>query len=180
MVTRAWRVYGADGHRQRESFGASWGFKERKGEPPRRVKVFNSDVTGTNDYSLIVITSSTAAECERRLQGQISDGVFENSRTGRVEEVNPVMSLEDTAMWMVSDDHRKRFAAEYLQTVIREERLAKVIERIADGTANFVPNCSIELLEEQRAAMLTYLYVLEERAKLEQVDVTAARWLGRC
>lgn len=88
-ITRTWKVYGADGHRQRESFGESvkWDFSC----PAYGVRIFeadNFDKTGTHDYSLIRITRNTYEECESELNGQISDGYFENSRVGKVVETN--------------------------------------------------------------------------------------------
>lgn len=87
-VTRTWKVYGADGHRQRVSFSPSVKYDwsdERLGT--RILEVRNSDITGTNDYTVVRITRDSAEECERELEGQITDGLFENSRVGRVEEV---------------------------------------------------------------------------------------------
>ena len=87
-VTRTWKVYGADGHRQRESFGKSvrWDWSnERDG-----IRIFeadNFDKTGTHDYSLIRITRDTAKLCDEEIEGQICDGYFENSRVGKVIEV---------------------------------------------------------------------------------------------
>lgn len=46
-----------------------------------------SDKTGTNDYVILKITRNTADDCEYELFGQISDGIFENSRVGIIEEV---------------------------------------------------------------------------------------------
>ena len=87
-VTRTWMVYGVDGHRQRQSFGESvnWDWSnERDG-----VRIFeadNFDKTGTHDYSLIRITRNTWDECGDEMEGQISDGYFENSRVGKVVEI---------------------------------------------------------------------------------------------
>lgn len=86
-VTRAWKVYGLEGHRQRESFNPSCSYNWTEGEDIRKIEVENSDKTGTNEYSLIRITRNTPGECERELRGQISDGVFENSRVGEVIEI---------------------------------------------------------------------------------------------
>ncbi|MBD5554869.1 MAG: hypothetical protein HDQ95_05845 [Roseburia sp.] len=86
-VTRAWKVYGAEGHRQRESFNPSYTYDWTDGDNVRKIEVENSDKTGTNDYSIIRITRNTAEECERELDGQISDGIFENSRVGEVVEI---------------------------------------------------------------------------------------------
>lgn len=87
MITRAWKVYGRDGHRQRESFSKSYKYDFSKGENTRIIEVENSDKTGTNDYSIIRITRNTAEECDRELSGQLSDGIFENSATGKIEEI---------------------------------------------------------------------------------------------
>lgn len=87
MVTRTWKVYGAEGHRQRESFYSSHRFDSTSGSDVRIVEVENCDKTGTNEYSLVRITRNTAEECEEELDGQISDGIFENSRVGLVVEV---------------------------------------------------------------------------------------------
>lgn len=87
-VTRAWRVYGAEGHRQRESFFESYKHdfsSEQKGV--RILEVENSDITGTNEYTIVRITRNTEDECEEELWGQISDGIFENSRVGKVVEI---------------------------------------------------------------------------------------------
>ena len=88
MFTKAWRVYGADGHRQRESFNKSYTFDfSNDKDGVRIISVYNSDITGTNEYSVIIITRNTADECDTEFFGQLSDGVFENSRTGRTAEI---------------------------------------------------------------------------------------------
>lgn len=87
MYKRSWNIYGADGHRQRESFFPSYVWDFSEGEDVRIIEVENSDKTGTNEYSIIRITRNTSEECEKELWGQISDGVFENSRVGKVEEI---------------------------------------------------------------------------------------------
>lgn len=80
MFKKTWKVYGAEGHRQRESFFESYthDFSDDK-VGTRIITVENSDVTGTDMYSLISIIRNTAAECDEELDGQISDGIFENS-----------------------------------------------------------------------------------------------------
>lgn len=88
MITRVWKVYGAEGHRQRESFYPSYkhNFSNEK-DGVGIIVLLNSDVTGTNDYSIVIITRETAEQCLEEFDGQISDGIFENSRTGRIEEI---------------------------------------------------------------------------------------------
>ena len=87
QVTRSWKVYGSDGHRQRESFFESYKWDFSSEGKARIIEVENSDKTGTNDYSIIRITRNSAEECEAELWGQITDGVFENSKVGDVEEI---------------------------------------------------------------------------------------------
>lgn len=85
MVTKAWKVYGLEGHRQRESFCDSYvhDFSNEK-DGTRIIAVHNSDKTGTNEYSIIIITRDTEEHCEKEFSGQLSDGIFENSRTGKI------------------------------------------------------------------------------------------------
>lgn len=90
MVTRTWKVYGTEGHRQRESFFPSYRYdfsNEQNGT--RIIEVDNFDKTGTHDYSVVRITRDTAKLCAAELNGQISDGIFENSRVGQILEVLP-------------------------------------------------------------------------------------------
>ena len=87
-VTRTWKVYGAEGHRQRESFGRSVKYDwSNKTDGVRIFEAENFDKTGTHDYSLIRITRNTWEECDEEMEGQISDGYFENSRVGKVIEI---------------------------------------------------------------------------------------------
>lgn len=87
-VTKIWKVYGRENHRQRESFNASYlnDFSNAK-DGIRIIEVFNSDKTGTNDYTIVIITRNTEEECRREFDGQLSDGIFENSHTGKIEEI---------------------------------------------------------------------------------------------
>lgn len=87
-VTRMWKIWGWDGHRQRESFNLSHSHDFSNKECGTRIiEVFNCDKTGTNDYTIVKITRDSAEDCERELLGQESDGIFENSRTGKIEEI---------------------------------------------------------------------------------------------
>lgn len=80
------------------------------------------------------------------------------------------MELKDTIELMTSDDYKDRFRAEYLQTKIRYDKLLKTLVKYDSGTLPFEP-ANVELLREQAAAMGRYLYLLEERAELEQIKI---------
>ena len=80
------------------------------------------------------------------------------------------MELKDTITLMTSEDYKDRFIAEYQQTKIRYDKLHKMLVKYDAGTLPFKPT-NISLLREQAAAMGRYLYLLEERAELEQIEL---------
>lgn len=87
MVTKAYKVYGRDGHRQGASFLASVDYEIRKKDTSVLIIIENSDLTGTHNYSLVTIIAESAEECRDTLDAQISDGYFENYHVGRVVEI---------------------------------------------------------------------------------------------
>ena len=81
------------------------------------------------------------------------------------------MELKDTIEGMTSEDYKERFKAEYQQLVIRYNKLSEVIKKHFNGTLEFNLSCDINLLLEQRAAMGTYKEILEDRAKIEGIEL---------
>lgn len=88
--------------------------------------------------------------------------------------------LKETVPYMLSDDYKERFKAEYHQTKIRYERLKKFNTRIqAAEKTEFMDNavempehdCPVDLLREQQAVMGNYLHILEVRAVIEGIDL---------
>ena len=120
-ITRAWKVYGQEGHRQRESFSPSYVYDFSDGSDLRIIRVLNSDKTGTNYYSIVFITRNTAAECEAEFRGQIDDGIFENSRVGNVEEIN--VKFWYTSFYTVRSS-RKLFITGYISTTTYRAKIA--------------------------------------------------------
>ena len=94
MTTRTWKVYGYEG-RQRASFSSSAKYDWSSEGKTRIVEILNSDKTGTNDYSIIRITRDTADECFMELNGQLSDGIFENCRVGAITEITDEQGESD-------------------------------------------------------------------------------------
>ncbi len=88
-ITKTWKVYGRDGHRQRMSFGesVSWDWSD-KNFGTRILEVDTCEKTGTNDYVIVRITRNTSEECDRELSGQITDGYFENAAVGKIVEID--------------------------------------------------------------------------------------------
>ena len=79
---KVYHVYGEYGHRQRESFGESYELFHE--ESKTMILVRNSDITCTNDYTEIEIIAKNEKECDEILDAQLTDGIFEDCRTGKV------------------------------------------------------------------------------------------------
>lgn len=81
------------------------------------------------------------------------------------------MELKDTVKLMTSEDFKDRFKAEYRQLENRVEGLRIMLEKYKAGELPFKPKCSYELLHEQLVHMEAYARTLDERAKIEGIDL---------
>ena len=81
------------------------------------------------------------------------------------------MKLYQTAELMNSVDYKDRFKAEYLQLKIRMNGLKTMLDKYKAGTLPFKPSCSYDLLNRQYKVMILYASYLEERAKIENIDI---------
>lgn len=79
--------------------------------------------------------------------------------------------LNETIELMTSADYKDRFKAEYWQTKIRYDKLCMMLEKWKAGKLDFEPTCPMYTFVRQTAWMSGYLNVLEERAKIEEVDL---------
>ncbi len=68
-------------------------------------------------------------------------------------------------------DWKERVQLEYKQLKERYDKLHSMLVKYEAGTLEFTPNCPLDLLKEQAAAMGKYLYVLEVRAQIEGIDL---------
>lgn len=82
-----------------------------------------------------------------------------------------MIAFGETGSMMLSDDYKERMKAEYWQVKHRYDSLHRMVVKYEAGTLDFTPSCSLELLKEQKAAMGKYLYVLEVRAQIENVNL---------
>lgn len=136
-MIKMYKVTGLGNHRQRESFFPSYKFTDFEGI---KTSVLNSDVTGTNNYSILILEADTKEKIEEALDGQLYDGIFENSNFGEVieitekEEVNKyvneyvpdmklIMSAEYYKTWKDSTIQRGK-----VEELTREEAL-EIIRR---------------------------------------------------
>lgn len=81
------------------------------------------------------------------------------------------MELKDTFKMMISENYKERLKAEYFQLKIRLEGLEKMLFKYKDGVLEFTPSCSYELLFSQLVNMKQYLNILEERLKIENINL---------
>ena len=81
------------------------------------------------------------------------------------------MKLQDTVDLMLGTDFKDRFKAEYYQLDNRIAGLQRMLEGYKNGTLNFTPNCSCEILHTQLVYMEAYRNVLEERAEIENIEL---------
>lgn len=81
------------------------------------------------------------------------------------------MELKDTLEMMNSEDFKERFKAEYMQIKIRYDKLDEMTVKYEAGTLPFTPNCSLELLKEQKKHMGNYIRCLKIRAEIENIKL---------
>ena len=67
------------------------------------------------------------------------------------------------------DDWKERFKKEYYELRERFSKLEYMVSKYEKGTLEFKPNCPIDLLKSQLSTMHNYLWILQERAKLEGI-----------
>ncbi|WP_278626872.1 crAss001_48 related protein [Thomasclavelia cocleata] len=81
------------------------------------------------------------------------------------------MELKDTIEMMQSDDYKERFKAEYQQVKISYDKLDEMTVKYEAGTLPFTPNCSLELLKQQKMFMGNYIRTLKIRAEIEGIEL---------
>lgn len=69
------------------------------------------------------------------------------------------------------EDWQRRFIDEYNALKDKYTKLHKMVVKYEAGTLEFEPNCPLDLLQQQKAAMGQYLYCLELRAEIEGIEL---------
>ncbi len=88
--------------------------------------------------------------------------------------------LQELFNLMSSADHRDRLLAEYMQLDERVNALNRMLNGYREGTLNFTPNCSYDLLHTQFVAMMLYLEALKERLRIENITLPGVEHNGEC
>ena len=68
-------------------------------------------------------------------------------------------------------DWKERVVQEYKELKERYNKLHRMLIKYEAGTLDFTPNCSLELLKEQKMYMGEYLRILEIRSEIEDIDL---------
>ena len=69
-------------------------------------------------------------------------------------------------------DWQQRFVIEYEELADRAEKLHAFLTKYDAGVLDFTPQTPIGLLRAQLSIMCAYMSILEERAELEDVDLS--------
>jgi hypothetical protein len=85
------------------------------------------------------------------------------------------MELKDTIEMMTSEDYKERFKGEYCQLGIRYNKLNNMVKNW--DNLNFKPTCPKSIYKSQLWNMYLYLCDLEERARLENIELPDLRGL---
>ena len=69
-------------------------------------------------------------------------------------------------------DYKERMKNEYAELKEKYNKLHNMLVKYDAGKLEFTPTCPIELLREQASVIGRYLYILETRALIEEVDLS--------
>ena len=72
------------------------------------------------------------------------------------------------------EDYKLRMVKEYKELKGKYDKLHAMLVKYDAGKLDFTPTCPIDLLRRQASVMGQYLYILETRAVIENVDFNAA------
>lgn len=67
--------------------------------------------------------------------------------------------------------YKERMVNEYWALKDKYDKLHKMLVKYDAGKLDFTPTCPIEILREQAGVMGNYLYILEKRAIIEDIDL---------
>lgn len=80
--------------------------------------------------------------------------------------ITPKQKKEDIKM-----DYKERMRNEYIELKDKYDKLHRMLVKYDAGKLDFSLNCPIQLLRDQAATMGKYLYILETRALIEEVEL---------
>ena len=88
--------------------------------------------------------------------------------------------FSEILQYIDGETYRERTIGEYWFVKTKYERLHKMIIKREAGKLDFTPNCSMEQWEMQAKAMGEYLYQLELKAAIEEIDLDDIFYAKEC
>lgn len=95
--------------------------------------------------------------------------VFTEEELKMIDAYTPEETLEEKLS--AEPEYYSRMRAEYRELKSRYNKLHRMLVKYEAGTLNFTPNCPVDILKRQAAAMGEYLFVLEMRIEIENIDL---------
>ena len=90
---------------------------------------------------------------------------------GYHEKESKNMDIEKIIALLKSDSYKDRAKGEYLFVKDKYNKLHAMIIKREAGKLDFKPNCPMEQWKAQATAMGAYLYQLEIKAAIEEIDL---------
>lgn len=98
-----------------------------------------------------------------------------------VKDIFPITEDKHTEVFKADDvivraenkmeDYKLRMIKEYKELKDKYDKLHVMLVKYDAGKLDFTPTCPIDLLRKQASVMGQYLYILETRAVIENVDL---------
>lgn len=104
------------------------------------------------------------------------DGVDVTVRTDTSQEADEIYGviknyIERKERRPKMEDYKLRMVKEYKELKDKYDKLHAMLVKYDAGKLDFTPTCPIDLLRKQASVMGHYLYILETRAVIEDVDL---------
>lgn len=80
-------------------------------------------------------------------------------------------ALVDSALLMTSKDFKERFRAEYIQAVVRFNKILAFLRQWDEGQLDYEPSCPRSTYNLQVEFMSKYIGILETGAKIEGIKL---------
>ncbi len=104
------------------------------------------------------------------------DGVDVTVRTDTSKEADEIYGviknyIENKERKPKMEDYKLRMVKEYKELKEKHTKLHNMLVKYDAGKLDFTPTCPIDLLRRQASIMGQYLYILETRAVIEDIDL---------
>ena len=98
---------------------------------------------------------------------------FQTDEANCIEEVEMLLHeyIDNKKKENTMEDYKTRMVKEYKELKEKYDKLHAMLVKYDAGKLDFTPTCPIDLLRKQASIMGQYLYILETRAVIEDIDL---------